>query len=172
MNISVKDVLREPIKHAILFRNVDKRQAIIELLKYQQSVVDKYGCGTYINDDDINEIKNEWSDGDCFIVWNRIVDSIIFNKEEGFSVHLQPWCVIGIINKNIRHILKLEDDICYHCSYAKRHGLCREDDSDDSKVENCMYWLELLEGEIFLTNDDYIQLLINIYNKYAFDGGE
>lgn len=100
------------------------REIIINFLKDKTKFFEKLTKGKgpkYVTQADLDEIQNEWTDGDCQTVVTTIKHYLNAHITEHLIMWANyscPWCILHESECN---------DPTHPCQYGERHGECGSD---------------------------------------------
>lgn len=96
------------------------RKVIIEYLQYKNSKIKEAFNEDYINQKDLDEIEESWSEQDCdAVLYSMHVLWIATDNGKNNDGMTCPWC---IRQNRVHHGY----DFCHDCQYGQRHGICDE----------------------------------------------
>ena len=104
------------------------KEKLIEFVIAKNSYIYHNSNMSYITKEDIGEI-NIWSERICTKIYKYIVDYIYTTNitcEVILNNKTCPWCLYYHYN--------FSNNCCKLCGYSKRHGICRDDDSNYKKL--------------------------------------
>ena len=129
------------------------REMLVEFMEGKQALLDKLGIHSprYFTEQDKEEMLG-WDEDVARKVFNRI-EKEIDDGECSLTEYVCPFCLV------VMDCWDFED--CNSCGYGKRHGFCRE---MNSEFRDIIRLLDMVKRATF-TNDFYRSLLRKIKNK-------
>ena len=92
---------------------------LIFYIKRKNEIIENLTGITYVGKEDIEDIKT-WSKADV----KKALSIIGHTDKDGDDC---PWC--SVYGKLFNCSITKDDGLSYSCTYAKRHGWCREDNN-------------------------------------------
>lgn len=91
------------------------KDKIITFLEKKNELLIGVSGIAYITEEDLNEIKEEWSEKKCKKVWVRLKRETRNGVGKILGAAVCPWCL---------HTLLINKKTCDSCGYGKRNGRC------------------------------------------------
>lgn len=103
------------------------KDLLIKVCIFNNKLIEAITDFNYISDDDIMEIKSEWSNDDCKDILKKL-SKILQQENKRFDYHIHPWCLLNDFDNLVNH------KACNLCRYGERNSICSKRGSVYSKI--------------------------------------